>query len=84
MSLYLLLDSGASILRVPGVCRYRLQPEVVILEPVVGSKADSLAQICPGLFTVEGSGPSRRAVAGDARQHEKQLEKVWEPVTCIS
>ncbi|CAL8469321.1 g8862 [Coccomyxa elongata] len=55
---------------------YRLQPEVVILEPIVGSKADSLAQICPGLFTVEGSGPSRRAVAGNARQHEKQLEKV--------
>jgi hypothetical protein len=46
------------------------------MEPVVGAKADSLAAACPGLFSVEGSGPSRRAVAGDARQHEKQLEKV--------
>ncbi len=57
-------------------CRYRLQPEVAILQPVVGPKADALAAACPGLFTVEGSGASRRAVAGDARQHEKQLEKV--------
>lgn len=57
-------------------CRYRLQPEVVLLEPVVGEKADKLAGLCPGLISVEGSGQQRRAVAGNARQHEKQLEKV--------
>lgn len=59
-----------------GGCRYRLQPEVVILEPVLGDKADALAAACPGLFGVEDRGAARRAVAGDARQHEKQLEKV--------
>jgi hypothetical protein len=56
--------------------RYRLQPEVELLSPVTGDKADELAGACPGLFTVEGSGPGRRAVAGDARAHELQLEKV--------
>ena len=56
--------------------RYRLQPEVELLSPVTGEKADELASTCPGLFTVEGSGPGRRAAAGDARAHEQQLEKV--------
>ena len=56
--------------------RYRLQPEVVLLKEVAGAQADSLAAALPGLVVVQGSGADRRAVAADARQHEKLLEKV--------
>ena len=59
-----------------GAARYRLQPEVEILSPVTGDKADELAAACPGLFSVQGSGAARTAVAGDARAHELLLEKV--------
>ena len=56
--------------------RYQLRPEVALLAPVEGARADELAAACPGLFRVEGAGPQRRAVAGDARAHPNQLEKV--------
>ena len=58
------------------MCRYRLQPEVVLLKEVEGDHADQLAAELPGLVTVQGSGASRKAAVGDARQHEKLLEKV--------
>ena len=52
---------------------YRLQPEVVLLQPVGGPDAAKLAAEVPGLFSV---GPDGQLVVGEARQHEKQLEKV--------
>ena len=58
------------------LCRYRLQPEVVLLKEVEGEEADALAAELPGLVTVQGSGGDRKAVVTDARQHEKLLEKV--------
>lgn len=58
------------------VCRYRLQPEVVLLRDVKGAEAEQLATELPGLVTVQGSGASRKAAVGDERQHEKLLEKV--------
>ena len=57
-------------------CRYRLQPEVMLLKEVESAQADELAAELPGLVTVQGSGASRKAAVGDARQHEKLLEKV--------
>ena len=60
-------------------CRYRLQPEVVLQREVMGEQADQLAAELPGLVSVRGNGASRKAVAGDARQHEKLLEKVGCP-----
>ena len=58
------------------LCRYRLQPEVVLLKEVEGEEADALAGELPGLVMVQGSGGDRKAVVTDARQHEKLLEKV--------
>lgn len=52
---------------------YRLQPEVVLLQPVTGAAAQELCQEVPGLFSLDRKG---QLVVGDARQHEKQLEKV--------
>lgn len=49
---------------------------MALLAPVAGARADELAAACPGLFTVEGAGPQRHAVADDARSHPEQLEKV--------
>ena len=57
-------------------CRYRLQPEVVLLREVEGDQAEQLAAELPGLVTVQGSSASRKAAVADARQHEKLLEKV--------
>jgi len=51
---------------------YRLQPEVVLLQPVTGTDAGELAAAVPELFTVRKG----QLVVGDARQHENQLEKV--------
>ena len=58
------------------LCRYRLQPEVVLLKEVAGEEADALAAELPGLVTVQGSDGDRKAVVAAARQHEKLLEKV--------
>ena len=65
-------------------CRYRLQPEVVLLRDVEGAQAEQLAAELPGLVTVQGSGASRKAAVADARQHEKLLEKVSakSPLVC--
>jgi DNA-directed RNA polymerase I and III subunit RPAC1 len=52
---------------------YRLQPEVVLLQPLAGPDAAQLVAEVPGLFTLDASG---RLVVGAARQHEQQLEKV--------
>ena len=57
-------------------CRYRLQPEVVLLRDVEGAQAEQLAAELPGLVTVQGAGASRKAAVADTRQHEKLLEKV--------
>jgi hypothetical protein len=38
--------------------------------------ADKLVALCPGLFIMQGSGSSRKAVVTSARGNEKQLEKV--------
>ena len=57
-------------------CRYRLQPEVVLQRELMGEQADQLAAELPGLVSVQGNGASRKAVVGNARQHEKLLEKV--------
>ena len=67
-----------------GVCRYRLQPEVVLLRDVKGAQAEQLAAELPGLVTLQGAGASRKAAVGDARQHEKLLEKVraWSRLAC--
>jgi hypothetical protein len=57
-------------------CRYRLQPEVVLQRELMGEQADQLAAELPGLVSVQVNGASRKAVVGNARQHEKLLEKV--------
>ncbi len=51
---------------------YRLQPEVVLLQPVHGADAAELAAAVPELFSVEGG----QLTVGEARQHEDKLEKV--------
>eukprot|EP00775_Hariotina_reticulata_P001866 gene1866-2203_t len=51
---------------------YRLQPEVVLLQPVTGADAQELAAAVPELFLVKKG----QLVAGDARQYENQLEKL--------
>lgn len=55
---------------------YKLLPEVVITKPIMGERADAIAQECPGLFQVEGKGKSRKAKVNSAREHPKLLEKV--------
>lgn len=55
---------------------YRLHPELAITGDITGADADTLASELPGLITVQGAGPSRRAVvAAPARGAEKLLEK---------
>lgn len=56
-------------------CRYHLQPEVVLLKAVEGERAEQLAAELPGLVTVQATGAARQAVVGEARKHEKLLEK---------
>lgn len=47
------------------------------MQPIMGERADAIAQECPGLFEVEGKGKGRKAKANSAREHPKLLEKVW-------
>lgn len=47
------------------------------MQPIMGERADAIAQECPGLFQVEGKGKSRKAKVNSAREHPKLLEKVW-------
>eukprot|EP00879_Flechtneria_rotunda_P029196 GHRR01031476.1.p1 GENE.GHRR01031476.1~~GHRR01031476.1.p1 ORF type:complete len:114 (+),score=34.73 GHRR01031476.1:366-707(+) len=51
---------------------YRLQPEVVLLQPVTGDDAQQLAKYVPELFSVQDG----QLVVGEARQHEHKLEQV--------
>lgn len=54
---------------------YRLLPSAALLQAVDGDLADELSEELPGLVTVEGKGPHRRAILGEARDHELLLEK---------
>ena len=55
---------------------YRLHPELALTGDVVGGAADRLAAELPGLISVSGSGPARKAVlAGPARGAERLLER---------
>ena len=45
----------------------------------MGEQADQLAAELPSLVSAQGNAASRKAVVGDARQHEKLLEKVGCP-----
>ena len=42
----------------------------------MGKHADQSAAELPGLVSVQANRASRKAVVGDARQHEKLLENV--------
>lgn len=57
---------------------YKLLPEVVLRREVMGDDADALAAELPGLVVVQGKGAGRCAEVGDARKHDKLLEKASE------
>eukprot|EP00884_Botryococcus_braunii_P002934 jgi/Botrbrau1/12641/Bobra.67_1s0007.1 len=56
---------------------YRLLPEVVLLQPVVGSEAEELVRHCPAIFNLDGS-TKKRAVVKDVATHaaQQELEKL--------
>lgn len=54
---------------------YRLQPELALTGDVAGADADALAAALPGLVSVAGTGPARRAILdAPARGREHLLE----------
>ena len=48
----------------------------LLLQPIIGEDADTIAKECPGLFEVAGTGKTRKAIVKPAREHPQLLEKV--------